>query len=426
MSFSRLPIELMQMIVFFFLDHPKDVISLALCSKSVYGKLFGSVGDENEHDVDQHRAMTGVLHCLRMKWERASELALKRGFGDPTENNNMSFIFAARNGFSSVVGMLLKDKRCNPRIGWNAPLLACSDTGNRECVQLLLEDVRVNPMDGNYKSIQIALEKGHHDIAMDLFMDSRFDQTMFGNDHLKLVIQYGHVEIMRMLVSNENVRLRKSHVRFIQIECPKIMRLIITCERYDIQSLMLYLLISSARFLDVVEVLLSDKRVLHYCKSLWDQCLQVPKPSLEDLDFISSRFSARYAFSEKEFKLFNKNACYWAAKVGDLDVLTTLLGIEYFSFMFSKNMVLRIAAENGHDEIVSVMIHVYNANPCTHNSKALMLACKNGHVGVVRELLTYRPTTSFDIDQAMGLALRFGQKEILTLLVESVGVKLES
>lgn len=248
MSFSQLPIELIQLIAFFFLDHPKDVLSLALCSKSVYGKLFGIVGDENEYDKMQHRAMTGVLHCLRMEWERAAELALKRGFGDPTESNNMSIIMAAKYGFSGVLRMLLKDRRCDPSSSKNAALFSASYKGNRECVLLLLEDERVNPTENNYRAIHSALRNG----------------------------------------------------------------------------------------------------------------------------------------------------------------------------------VLRIAAENGHDEIVAVMLHMYGANPYAREDQALILACRNGHVGVVQELLAYQPKTSFDIDRAMELALRLGQKEILALLMKSAGVNLES
>ncbi|MBB18709.1 MAG: hypothetical protein CMP20_04460 [Rickettsiales bacterium] len=144
-----LPIEILQLVGFFYLDDPCDLLSFALASKTMYQSLLA----DNEYDRDQHRAMAGVWYCLNSKWERAACMAVQRGFGSITEKryfkmylyDSCPFCFACTSGLPRVLEALLKRPEVDPTHDeqWGFGM-ACYST-NIECVKLLLEDGRVDP-----------------------------------------------------------------------------------------------------------------------------------------------------------------------------------------------------------------------------------------------------------------------------------------
>ena len=156
-SIHDLPVEVVQLIVFDsgLLD-PLDVLSFALASKTMYGMVLG----ENEYDGDQHKALAGVGVCCRKKWWRAACLAVKRGFGDPTEkwdDVEVTYVLSEYN----EDGYIKRMKRTN-----YSPLSWAVECGRSDLVSALLS------------AIFLAMDMGWWDGVKVFLADHRVDSSM--------------------------------------------------------------------------------------------------------------------------------------------------------------------------------------------------------------------------------------------------------
>jgi len=121
----NIPVEVLHRIIFLFLDDPRDLLSFVLTSKTVYNDILGVIGSENAFDVDQFRAMAGVVFCAKEKWWRAAKLAYKRGFGDINQKFGRTTLYLNRNSVFDFMGsvehipfmkVLLDDDRVEQKI----------------------------------------------------------------------------------------------------------------------------------------------------------------------------------------------------------------------------------------------------------------------------------------------------------------------
>lgn len=162
-----LPIELLQLIGFFYLDDPRDLLSFALTSKTIHQKLLA----DNEYDRDQHRAMAGIWYCLLSDWERAACMAVQRGLGSVTRERfvpdqvfeRTPLEHASFKGFGNVVRALLRRPEIDPRDDdqWIFEF-ACS-WEKIDIIRILVEDGRIDPTyDGNsllYEAVELGNQK---------------------------------------------------------------------------------------------------------------------------------------------------------------------------------------------------------------------------------------------------------------------------
>ena len=99
-------------------------------------------------------------------------------------DNNCAIRIASKNGHSSVVELLLNDKRVDkqgslvpsvdPSVRNNYTIRWASENGHTSVVKLLLNDKRVNPKDYNYSDMRYASINGLSIVKL-LLDDNRVD-----------------------------------------------------------------------------------------------------------------------------------------------------------------------------------------------------------------------------------------------------------
>ena len=215
---DELPVELVHEVAFHFVESPVDVLSLALASKGMYEKILGKIGEENEYDVDQWRAMGGISLCLQNKWKRAAQLAVVRGYGDVNQEYVVDgpdgwkakvttpLCGLAEEGWEEMVDLLLADPSVDPSWGGNQEALpwACH-FGHIAVVYTLLEDVRVDPSGENSQALRWAAECGHVDVVQALLDDGRSDPSADDSQALRWAAEAGHIEVVELLLRDWRV-----------------------------------------------------------------------------------------------------------------------------------------------------------------------------------------------------------------------------
>lgn len=91
----------------------------------------------------------------------------------------------------------------------------------------------------------------------------------------------------------------------------------------------------------------------------------------------------------KKYKTNNNNAIIIACNNGHLDIVKILLDDGRIDPAVLDNEAIIIAARNGHYEIVKLLMNDTRVNPAARNNKALKDACRRNHRKVVNLLLTH-------------------------------------
>ena len=204
---EELSVEIVHYFVFRFLD-AKDVLAFALTSKAMYRTILGEPGEENEYDMAQFRALGGVGLCARNGWWRAACLAVKRGYGDPTERWMDGFgkpcplEMGIRGESTTLVSALLAHPDVTMGHRHVAAFVAVAKVGNQEMVRLLLEDGRIPPQEMRNEALKSACWNGHANIVSLLLEDGRADPGAGNSRALVSAVRSGNVEIIRMLLED--------------------------------------------------------------------------------------------------------------------------------------------------------------------------------------------------------------------------------
>ena len=206
---EELPIEIVQRVVFESGLGCEDVMGVALTSKRMYGKILGRMGEENEYDVDQWKATTGVVFCGRRKWWRSARMAVERGYGDPGEEwsvfNHVTskttvLEEAAGAGEVEVVASLLADARVDPSVRGHRALRIAAERGREEVVRVLMACPEVDPSGGNNHAIAQAARMGHVEVVRLLLADARVDPSENESAPLRWASRYGHEDVVQLLL----------------------------------------------------------------------------------------------------------------------------------------------------------------------------------------------------------------------------------
>jgi hypothetical protein len=124
---------------------------------------------------------------------------------DPGCNNNFAVQWAAVNGHSKVLKLLLKDSRVNPSVNENYCIRYAAYNGHLKCVQLLLNDLRVDPAAADNFAIRFASSEGHHEIVQLLLTDQRVNPSVHHNFALKRAYANCHHQVVNMLLQDARV-----------------------------------------------------------------------------------------------------------------------------------------------------------------------------------------------------------------------------
>ena len=214
MELIELPIEVVQFMVFHHSSTAGDVLSLALTCKTMYGKILGELGNENEYDVDQWRGVSGVVFCLEKQWWRGARLAVERGYGDP--NGEVRGKYTPRTtplvegcafGAVQLVRALLKVGSINPGGDGNKAVLVASQGGHVGVVTVLLADERVDPADGESLALQRAAQNGRAEVVALLIEDGRVDVNARDGFALREAAGWGYLDTVRALLVDPTLDL---------------------------------------------------------------------------------------------------------------------------------------------------------------------------------------------------------------------------
>ena len=259
---EELSIEIFQYLCFRFVSGPSDLLNLVLSSKTLYRKALGQMGEENSFDIDQWRALAGILFCAKRHWWRATEIAIRRNFGDVNQitklgKNVMSiachrghldvckqllshpkFIFqdqgrylleAVFSGNIDLLKLLLADDHFDPSDG--AALSYACFLQAKKMVEVLLSDERVDPSMNSNKALINACRNGHAEIVGLLLRDPRVDSSAQGNIALHLACRNGHYKVVELLLQHANVIspgiIHDAFVRAMHYECFNVLKVLV-------------------------------------------------------------------------------------------------------------------------------------------------------------------------------------------------------
>ena len=204
-TLTSLPPEMIHHILFSFDTSHHDVLSTALTCHALYGTIFGPLGEENAFDVDQHRAKSGLVTCITHKWVRATQMALSRGYGDPSANANQSVKLALESFQPEIASLLLADPRVDPSDDANYAIAVAAECGFTSLVESLLDDPRVDPgVSGNH-AVRYASELGHLEVVKLLLEDPRVDPGDDDNYAIRWAAGEGRAEVVELLLQDPRV-----------------------------------------------------------------------------------------------------------------------------------------------------------------------------------------------------------------------------
>ena len=398
-------IEVVQMIAFHWMERAEDVVALALSSKTVYGKVFGVLGEENAYDRDQHRAVAGIEYCMQQGWWRGARLAVERGYGDPSIEVDVGFVpahpltVASGMGEVELVRTLLRHPGVDPGVGNNRAMKRAARAGRVEVVRLLLQDDRAHPAEeGDNYAIELAAHYGHTEVVELLLGDPRVDPCGNNNYCIRYAAREGHVDIVRLLLGDPRVDPAGEESQAL-------------CGAVEMGHI------------DVAKLLLEDGRV---------------DPSASDdtpIRWAIDREDTEMTFLLLRHEMFDEetrdlDVIVWAASWTACEtgqVLKALLEdeslydtLDWGSFGYA----LSVACLEGSVNVVSLLLEDTHkrADPCYGDNEPLAGAILNGHIIIVGLLLK---DGRVDRGVALELAEQHGCYERVKALVDSLPLVVE-
>ena len=125
---------------------------------------------------------------------------LQDGRTDPTWFNCVCLMDACENGHAAVVSILLDDPRVDPLCHKGAPFQRACANGHIEVVKLLLPRV---PEESISRGLLAATASGRTSVVNLLLKDKRLDQTSLNSDCLVNSCKYSQTKVLRLLLKDE-------------------------------------------------------------------------------------------------------------------------------------------------------------------------------------------------------------------------------
>ena len=296
-------------------------------------------------------------------------------------NGSTPLMFAAENGHTDIVGMLLKIPGIDVNQANNfasTALMFAAKNGHAEIVEMLLKipGIDVNKANNNgWTALMLAAENGHTKIVEMLLKIPGIDVNQannFASTALMFAAKNGHTKIVEMLLKIPGFDINQAN-------------------NFGLTALMFA---ASYGHTKVVEML-----------------LKIPGIDINQAN------------------IFGSTALIFAAQVGHADIVEMLLkipGIEVNKADNNGSTALMFAAYHGHTKIVEMLLKI----PGIHVNKgkdqrwgALMFAAERGHADVVRALLEMSQIDCDDRDpsgrNAFHIALDHRHYSICSLLLLS-------
>ena len=376
---ETLPPEILHYIVFSFATPASTVLSLSLTSHHFHTAILGPVLSPNAYDVDQFRAKGGIGLCIANGWVRAACMALARGYGDPSADNNAPLLYAVRNNHTKLTELLLEDPRVTPS---RPALVLAIQQGHLEVAKLLLTHL----IDAD----SVCLEP--HDVDNEIF---------------RLAVSFCHTPLVRHLLTHSPDIDPGRNNNFAIGEAAKnndtaTTSLLLADPRVDPGGDNNYALREAAKegHTDVLALLLADPRV---------------DPGANHNEAL---FTATCGGQTDVANLLLDHLPLAPPSRARIDIVSLLLANPDFDPGLDSNYGLRYASDCGYADIVALLLADPRVNPAEGHSQAIACAASSGHLDVLLLLLADgRIDPSANDNAALRFAVRNNHTAIATLLL---------
>lgn len=329
---------------------------------------------------------------------------------------------AARSGRADVVARLLKREEVDPAVGGNAPLQLAVDRGHVEVARLLLDDPRVDP---TRILLVSAVEGGFDDVTLLLLEDGRIDphgfhlafqERMQIEERIAAVYRLGRVRTVRLLCSDDRVRhnslvLTRDVATAGDAEMIRILWPTTPSWRHDV---ILEALVKH-KWRDLLrEVLGMRANVVQYGQASSSFLYACETNDLVSIGILMEAQRAHYWVSrdvqtrgfsiackkrydgvidillrQNDFQVSQRNeGLQVACKFGHIDLVRRMLQDKRLAPERQNSACLRYAAESGHCDVLALLIADGRSACNALNNAAVCGASENGHAGAVRMLMT--------------------------------------
>ena len=267
MTIESLPPEVIQKIVYLNSLSPSDVRSVALASRTLHYAVLGDLSSPNVFDIDQHRAMAGLLYCINKRWWRAAELAAKRtGHMLCSKTVNTGRTRAAKSGRTRLLRVLLELPH-EGETGMTVPVAWAIRSQEIECLRLLLADPRVDINVRDNNALKIAKQAGTLDILHLLLQDPRMDPSADNGNAFLVACEAGFIDLVARGLEDPNVDPAARHQgalhRAVRRSRMDVVELLLQDPRVDpsVRNNMIFITACQYSDTSIVYRLLEDSRV---------------------------------------------------------------------------------------------------------------------------------------------------------------------
>ncbi|KAI9341184.1 ankyrin repeat-containing domain protein, partial [Obelidium mucronatum] len=328
---------------------------------------------------------------------------------DPSISGNHAILLSTQFGHVDLVKKLLEDSRVDPGCWENLPLRVAAKTGHFKIVELLLADIRVDPAEGFHPHNQagndpriesapgdplsLAIKNGHLGVVDLLLADSRVDPARKNHREeypIQMAAERGLVKIVLRLLDDPHVNPLDWDPIYSAASKGKldlyheITRLLMTDPRVDPYCSQVLRLAYRYQDSQMMGRLVLDSRFDFFADigfSLAIAC-EFGYPNIVET-IISKARGGRFVTRTSIDSMLLSCGVLGGCKS---DVVRLLIGDETLVISTNENYLLRFMASHGEYELVHDLLQ-RGADPSALDNEALRLAVENGHVEVVTLLM---------------------------------------
>eukprot|EP01124_Arcella_intermedia_P001090 TRINITY_DN10588_c0_g1_i1.p1 TRINITY_DN10588_c0_g1~~TRINITY_DN10588_c0_g1_i1.p1 ORF type:complete len:901 (+),score=214.20 TRINITY_DN10588_c0_g1_i1:194-2704(+) len=255
---------------------------------------------------------TALRQAVLGNHHRVVELLLKDHRPDPSFEENLLIRNACAKGFLSIATLLLDDPRVDPSAQENAAIRAAAKKGYDTIIVELLAHELVDPSDVRNEAIISAASEGYIAIVKMLCHDPRVDPSARKNQALKEASAKGFVQIVEILLHDERVDPSVGNIEVIK----KALELDTAQEKEALWKNFASRYAKNHNHTKVATIIETDPRASP--AFLWNYAIHN-----KNVDFVKLLLN-----DERINTVHIKNAFSIASKKGDFDIMELLLQAE--------------------------------------------------------------------------------------------------
>ena len=381
-------------------------------------KCNANIQDDNGNTPLHIASRNGHLQCVMKLTVETSTVTVDPNL--PNKMNQTALHLASENGHRNIVEYLLTQAKCNANIqddSGNTPLHIASRNGHLQCVMKLTVETSTVTVDPNLPNkmnqtaLHLASENGHRNIVEYLLTQAKCNaniQDDNGNTPLHIASRNGHLQcVMKLTVETSTVTVDPNLPNKMNQTALHLAR------ENGYKSIAEYLLIQAE-----CNPYSNKQTVLHMaCKNGYKDIVEYM------LTYTTCDPNVQDNYGNTPLHFLSRNGDLQCVK---LIVKTSTVRVDPNLININRQTALHLACENGHVNIVEdLLVHAkFNPNvPDIYGNTAVHIATWKGDLGLVK-LIFVTSTVSIDrdvsnkhIQTALHIACEYGHTNIVEYLL---------